>query len=47
MKLHDEGFLIVLRLDPAASNQQEVSNVALNQNGVPLVTILNDDRTRV
>ena len=41
----DEGFLIVLRVDPAASNQQEVSNVTLVRNGVALVTILNDDRT--
>ena len=41
----DEGFLIVLRVDPDASNLQEVSNVTLDQNGVALVTILNDDRT--
>ena len=41
----DEGFLIVVRVDPAASNPQDVPNVALNWNGVALVTILNDDRT--
>ena len=41
----DEGFLIVLRVDPAASSLQEVLNVTLDQNGVALVTILNDDRT--
>ena len=41
----DEGFLIVVTVDPAASNPQEVSNVTLDQNGVALVTILNDDRT--
>ena len=41
----DEGFLIVVGVDPAASNQQEVSNVTLDRNGVALVTILNDDRT--
>ena len=38
----DEGFLIVVRVDPAASNLQ---NTALDWNGVALVTILNDDRT--
>ena len=41
----DEGFLIVVGVDPAASNQQEVSNVTLDRNGVALVTILNDDCT--
>ena len=41
----DEGFLIVVRVDPDASNPQDVSNVTLDQNGVALVTILNDDRT--
>ena len=41
----DEGFLIVVRIDPAASNPEDIPNVALNRNGVALVTILNDDRT--
>ena len=41
----DEGFLIVVRVDPDASNPQDVPNVTLGQNGVALVTILNDDRT--
>ena len=41
----DEGFLIVVRVDPDASNPQDVPNVALDRNGVALVTILNDDRT--
>ena len=41
----DEGFLIVVRVDPAASNPQDISNVALDRNGVALVTIHNDDRT--
>jgi len=41
----DEGFLIVLRVDAAASNLQDISDVILERNGVSLVTILNDDRT--
>ena len=41
----DEGFLIVVRVDPTASNPQDVSNVALNRNGVASIIILNDDRT--
>ena len=41
----DEGFLIVVRVDPAASNLQDVSNVTLDRNGVALVNIHNDDRT--
>ena len=36
----DEGFLIVVRVDPDASNPQDIV-----LNGVALVTILNDDRT--
>ena len=38
----DEGFLIVVRVDPAASNLQ---NMVLDWNSVALVTILDDDRT--
>ena len=41
----DEGFLIVMRVDPAASNPQDIPDVILERNGVSLVTILNDDRT--
>ena len=41
----DEGFLIVVRVDPTASNPQDVPNVALNRNGVASIIILNDDRT--
>ena len=41
----DEGFLIVVRVDPAASNLQDVSIVTLDRNGVALVNIHNDDRT--
>ena len=43
----DEGFLIVMRVDPAASNPQDIPDVILERNGVSLVTILNDDRTWV
>ena len=37
----DEGFLVVVRADAVASNQQ---NVTLDREGVASVIILNDDR---
>ena len=40
----DEGLLVVVRVDEAASDQQDVSNIALERNGVASVTIINDDR---
>ena len=42
----DEGFLIVVRVDLAASHLQDILSAVLDQNySVALVTILNDDRT--
>ena len=41
----NEGFLVVVRVDPAASNPQDISNVAFERNGVAIVIILDDDRT--
>ena len=40
----DEGLLVVVRVDEAASDPQDVSNIALERNGVASVTIINDDR---
>ena len=40
----DEGLLVVVRVDENASDQQDVSNIALERNGVASVTIINDDR---
>ena len=37
----DEGFLVVVRADAVASNQQ---NVTLDREGVASVIIINDDR---
>ena len=39
----NEGFLIVVRVDVNASDPQDVSNIALEREGVASVTILNDD----
>ena len=40
----DEGLLVVVRVDENASDPQDVSNIALERNGVASVTIINDDR---
>ena len=40
----NEGLLVVVRVDEAASDPQDVQNLALEREGVASVTIINDDR---
>ena len=40
----NEGLLVVVRVDEAASDPQDVQNLALEREGVVSVTIINDDR---